>query len=38
MNRFRFLIIRIKDWWRMTKRLHQLKRMHKNLAELKRNV
>ena len=36
MNRLKYLIIRIKDWWRMTKRLHQLKRMRKNLDELKR--
>lgn len=38
MDRFRFLIIRIKDWWRMKKRLHQLKRMRKNLDELKRKI
>ena len=36
MNKFRYLIIKIKDWFKIQKRLRTLRRMRKNLDELKR--
>ena len=36
MNRFKYLKIKIKDWWNIKKKLRTLRRMKKNLKKIKR--
>lgn len=36
MQRFRYLIIKIKDWFRLKKRLRTSRKMRRNLDEIKR--